>query len=153
VDRAPPADCDDAVARLLRGSRNLIRGNFRPARRRAHAEAPVYPPLARDEERPPDAQLGEHGGQFAQPPPDDHDGRCSRANATNARAARVSLRPLARASKISRTGSSPRTRAVAITPAARSASTARREMKVIPWPASTALRTDSCSPSSSCTSR
>src|SRR6266705_1284492 len=127
---------------MLRRGRDLIRRYFRPARRRAHAETPVRPPLARNQQRPPDAQLGEHGGQLAQAPPDDHDGSCSRANATNARAARVSLRPLARASKISRTGSSPRTRAVAITPAARSASTARREMKVIPWPARTALRTD-----------
>ena len=38
-------------------------------------------------------------------------------------------------------------------PAASSGSTAEREMKVTPYPAWTALRTDSCSPSSSRTSR
>ena len=55
-----------------------------------------------------------------------------RANSTNARAARVSARPLARTRKISRSSSSPSTRASASVPAARSASIEEREMKVTP---------------------
>ncbi len=57
------------------------------------------------------------------------------------------------ASEISRVASRPSTRASARRPAARSDSTAVREMKVTPYPASTARRTDSCRPSSSRTSR
>src|SRR5439155_13136489 len=111
------------------------------------------PPVARDEQRPLDVELGENRGELAEVPADDHVGRRERANSTNAWAARVSARPLARTRKISRTGSRPRTRAIAIVPAARSDSIAVREMNVTPCPAATALLTDSCNPSSTRTSR
>ncbi len=70
-------------------------------------------------------------GQLFEAPADDHPSR-SPANFTNASAARVAARPVARTSEISRTGSSPSTRASAIVPAARSDSIADREMKVTP---------------------
>src|SRR5438094_2452206 len=112
-----------------------MRRNLGPKRRGTHAQVRSGPALARDEQRLSDSKLAEHAGELGETPADDHAGRCSRAKETNARATRVSLRPLPRARKISRTGSSPRTRAVATRPAARSASIARREMNAMPCPA------------------
>src|SRR5947208_5234807 len=153
IDRAAAADCNDPVARLLRRVGDPFRGHLGPACPRPNSELGLVPAVARDEERLGDAQLREHHGQLADAPADDHAGTRSRANETNARAARVSLRPLERARKISRTGASPRTRAVAMRPASRSASIASREMKAMPGPATTALGTDSSRPTPRWTSR
>ena len=89
------------------------------------------PARARDEERPLDPELGEHRGQLGERPADDHGSR-SRANSTNARAARVSARPLRGRGRSRASSSSPSTRASASVPAARSDSTDEREMNVTP---------------------
>ena len=80
-------------------------------------------------------------------------GELARANSTNASAARVGVRPAAARARSRVRASSPSTFAAASVPAASSGSTAEREMNVTPYPACTALRTDSCRPSSSRTSR
>ncbi len=87
---------------------------------------------AGDEERALDAELVEQRRQLVEAPADDHDASRSRANATNASATLVRARPVADASEISRVASSPSTRASARRPAARSDSTAVREMNVTP---------------------
>ncbi len=89
------------------------------------------PAVARHEERPLDAELGEQAGQLGETPANLHQTRVL-AKSTNASDRRVPTRPLARTSEIWRVGSSPRTRAVASLPAASSASTAAREMNVTP---------------------
>ena len=104
----------------------------------------VAPARAGDDERPIARELR----QLGEAPADDHFASSARANSTNASAARVAVRPAARTSEISRFASSPSTFADVSVPAASSDSTAEREMNATPYPACTALRTDSCSPSS-----
>ena len=91
----------------------------------------IGPAPARDEERPRGADLVEDAAKRLETPADDHASR-SRAKATKASASLVGDRPAARTSEISRAGSRPSTRAAPIVPAARSASTAEREMNVTP---------------------
>src|SRR5437899_3649789 len=153
VDGATPAERDDAVACSRRRIGDTVGRYLPPARRSLDRKLLRLPPVARDEQRPLDPELREHGAELPEPPADDHFGSRERANSTNACAARVSTRPLERTRRISRTGSSPRTPAVAIVPAAMSDSIAVREMNATPCPAATALRTDSWSPSSTRTSR
>ena len=71
-------------------------------------------------------------GSSLEAPADDHSDSFARANSTNASAARVGVRPEARASEISRLASSPSTLAAVSDPAASSGSTAEREMKATP---------------------
>ena len=71
-------------------------------------------------------------GSSRDAPADDHPASSARANSTNASAARVGVRPEARASEISRRASSPSTLAAVSEPPASSGSTAEREMKVTP---------------------
>src|SRR5205814_9210185 len=103
-----------------------------PASRGFERQLLPGPARACDEERRLDPELARDVGELGQAPADDHRGSRARAYSRKARAARVSLRPVARATTISRTGSSPRTRAAVSVPAARSASIAVREMKVTP---------------------
>ena len=88
VDGGAAADREDPVG--VDGYVDVHRGHLRPPGDVRHVER--APPLARDHERPCDAELGERRAELADPPADDH-GSVSRANSTNARAARVSVRP------------------------------------------------------------
>ena len=88
--------------------------------------------FARDEQWTVDAELAEERAERVEPPADDHEASRSRAKATNASATRVRARPVAEASEISRVASRPSTRASVRRPAARSDSTAVREMNVTP---------------------
>ena len=143
VDRRPSADREDAVAGLGGSDRlaDAIGWNLGPTRRGCNRQVP---PRTRDEERSRDAGFGARLGQRVESPANDHASR-SRAYATNACAARVSARPVARASWTSRAGSSPSTRT-----SARKASPRQgrprsrvREMNVAPNPPRTAARADS----------
>ena len=91
VDRRAAADREERVG----VGRNLdpVRRHLRPAGDARHVER--VPARARDEERPLEPELGEHRRQLGERPADDHASR-GRANSTNACAARVSARPLAR---------------------------------------------------------
>src|SRR5439155_8671705 len=104
IDSTAAPDREHAVADTRRCLRDLIRRNLCPARTGSNTQPPVGPPLAGDQERFVDAEVAEHAWKLAESPADDHVGRCSCAYSRNARAACVSVRPLARARKISRTG-------------------------------------------------
>ena len=136
VDRAAAAERDEHVG--FGSGSGCSGGNLAdPVRRQLipPADGPGHPrmrvPLARQEVRMLDPELGQHGGQLAESPADDHAIR-PRANSTNASAARVGVRPAARAREISLVASSPSTRAAVSVPAASSGSTADREMNVTP---------------------
>ena len=88
--------------------------------------------LTRDEQWTVDAELAEERAECVEPPADDHEASRPRAKATNASATRVRARPVAEAREISRVASRPSTRASVRRPAARSDSTAVREMNVTP---------------------
>src|SRR5262245_9411597 len=153
VDRTAPADRKQPVRILCRRGDLVdpVTGHLGPEPYRGQVER--GPALARDEKRPLDPELVQQAGKLPQPPTDNHEESFARAKSTNASAARVGDRPAGRTSEISRMGSCPLTRAAASVPAASSASTPEREMNVTPYPAATALLTDSCRPSSSLTSR
>ena len=103
----PPCPCR---SRCRRRSRRSCR---RPPAPRSGATAPppsdpelrrhVAPARARNDERP----LAGQRRQLLDPPADDHSDSLARANSTKASAARVGVRPDARASEISRRASSP----------------------------------------------
>src|SRR5438067_13758688 len=149
VDRAAAADCQQPVGVL--GSRgdlvDPVAWDLTPAARGRQVE--LRPALAGDQQWPLDPELAKETRKLAKAPADDHATSLARAKSMNASAARVGDRPAGRTSEISRTGPCPLTRAAASVPASSSASTPDREMKVTPYPAATALFTDSCSPSSS----
>ena len=127
VDRRAAADREEPVC----GDRNLhaMRRHLGPPLDVRQIED--LPACARDHERPLDPRLRQHRRQVVEAPADDHERR-SRANAVNARAARVSARPDARTRRISRSSSSCSTRASTSVPAARSFSIDEREMNVTP---------------------
>src|SRR5262245_25254598 len=106
-----------------------MRGDLAPAV--DSRQAGIVPPRARDKQRPLDAELSKQRSELIDPPADDHPSR-SLANVTNASAARLGTRPVARTMEICRCRSSPSMRTCATVPAARSASTALREMNVAP---------------------
>src|SRR5262249_11986731 len=128
VDGGAAADREDPVG-LLRHL-DAVGGDLGPAADvQGHVE--VVPARAGDHEWALDPGLGERVRQLVEAPADDHVSR-SRATSTNARAARVSDRPAARTRWISRSRSSPATRASTSVPAARSSSIDAREMNVTP---------------------
>ena len=126
-----------------RRRRSRVLSEARSSGRRLRAGASQRSVASRNARRPPSTS-----GSASSPRRTIKSSR-SRARSRNACAARVSDRPGERARKMSRAGSSPSTRASASVPDASAASIAEREMNVTPYPASTAVRTDSCSPSSS----
>src|SRR5438034_9646096 len=153
VDRAAATDREQAVGVAGRG-RDLVDPVARHLAPGAGGrQVELRPALAGDQERPLDPDLTQQLRELTETPADDHVDSLARANSTKASAAREGERPAGRTSEISRAGSRPFTRAVASVPAASSASTPEREMKVTPKPAAAALLTDSCRPSSSRTSR
>src|SRR5205823_10696115 len=96
------------AASLLRDLADPVSRHLRPAAGRIDAEVEPRPALARDQEGPADAKLFKECGQLGQRTANDQTRR-SRANSTNASAARVGVRPPARTSEISRAGSRPST--------------------------------------------
>ena len=123
-----------AVRSRFRGGRDHVERSVPPDPDEAlgHRDVEIREARTRDEERALEPELREQRRELGEPPADDHGASCSRAKATNASATRVRARPVADASEISRVTSSPSTRASASLPAARSASTAVREMNVTP---------------------
>ena len=128
VDRGAAADREDPVG--ARSHLDPVGRNLRPNPGKREPDE-ALPARARDEERPLDPECLEHTGQLVERPADDH-ARRPRANSTNDRLARVSARPAARTSWISRCRSSPSTRASASVPASSSVSIEVLEMNVTP---------------------
>ena len=95
-------------ARRRRRRGTSIRSDGISDQRANMRQVEAIPALARDEQRPFDAELGEHAGQLRERPADDQDagsvepradhcsGARSRANSRKARVLRVSARPLER---------------------------------------------------------
>ena len=101
VDRAAAADARGSPSTPPAARRSGRDGISRPARRGRQIASASQRALATSSGRSMPT-LGEHAGQLLEPPADDHVRARSRANATNACAARGSARPAARAIQISR---------------------------------------------------
>ena len=150
VDRRAAADGEQRVG--LGRDLDPVGRDLRPARGVRQVER--VPALARDEQRPLDAELREHGGQLGRATSGRSSSACARARTRGRRGRSASRRGRwSGRGRCRARAASPSTRAAASVPAARSDSTDVLEMKVTPKPALTAVMTDSCRPSSRRTSR